>query len=747
MTSSESVAVLAAAIEQCAKEPIHTPGSIQPQGFMLVLQPGTFTVLQASDNLSHWLGVGAQQVLGQALGSLLAEGGSLLSQLAALADGDKHPVHAGDVRFSYAAQRTFAVMAHSHDGVVFAEFEPASDVAGAYGHLYPFVRTFVGQTQEMGDLTELCQLAVQEIKRITGFGRVKAYRFDTDGNGWVLAEQADPGYPSFLGLWFPAADIPAQARELYVANRIRVIEDANYRPSALVPPLNPLTGRPLDMSHAALRSVSPVHLQYMRNMGTLASMSLSIVVRGRLWGLVSCHNQAPRAVGFQARMACELLGSVLSLQIEARETDANTQRLLGLRQSIVRMLSAMADRDSVPEGLKALPDTLIGFAGAQGAAVYSESSCELFGTTPGTDQVEALALWLSSRSLGTQQVFHSDNVGRDIPELPRLAESIAGVLAVAISELHNHYLVWFRVEQRRTVTWAGRPEKEWAGGTVLNPRSSFEQWQETVSGHCRAWEPMIIEGALELRMAVLGIVLRKAEEVAQLARDLKKSNKELEAFSYSVSHDLRAPLRHIVGYAELLNDFERSNLSERGLRFLEHIGESARFAGTLVDNLLSFSQMGRSALRLSDVDLGALVDATRRELAPDYAGREVAWQIEPLPRVIADAAFIHLALRNLLANAIKYTRDRAPAVIRIGAQQQGAEVIVYVKDNGVGFDMAYAGKLFGVFQRLHRMEEFEGTGIGLASVRRIIERHEGRVWAEGVLGEGATFYFALPKRD
>jgi len=241
--------------------------------------------------------------------------------------------------------------------------------------------------------------------------------------------------------------------------------------------------------------------------------------------------------------------------------------------------------------------------------------------------------------------------------------------------------------------------------------------------------------------------LRKAEELAQLAGELKKSNKELEAFSYSVSHDLRAPLRHIAGYAELLQDFEGDKLSERGMRFLEHIGESARFAGTLVDNLLSFSQMGRSALRFTDVDLNALVDSIRTEMAPDFEGRSLEWRVKPLPRVVGDAAFIHLALRNLLSNAIKYSRTRDHSVIDVGAYEKGTEVVVFVRDNGVGFDMEYAGKLFGVFQRLHRMEEFEGTGIGLASVRRIIERHDGRVWAEGALNEGATFFMALPKRE
>ena len=745
MTPSDSVAALATASENCAREAIRIPGSIQPHGFMLVFDEADGRVVQASANVVDWLGLPVEELLGRRFDELLQDSEVLHKHLAQLDDGEHKPFHIGDVLFPCGARagQPTAMMVHRHDQVLIAEFEPAAEGGAAEGGIYPLLRGFIGRLQEAESIEALCRFAVAELKRVTGFGRVKAYSFDAEGNGLVLAEEADSGYPRYLGLCFPASDIPQQARALYCANRIRVIEDANYQPSPLQPVDNPLTGQPLDLSFAALRSVSPVHLQYMRNMGTMASMSISIVVRGRLWGLISCHDEQPRTVGFQTRIACELMGSVLSLQIESREAHGQTQRLLGLRQHIVHMLSSMADRDSVAAGLLALPDTFLGFARASGAAIISAARCDLVGQTPPEAQVNALVHWLARRD---GEVFHTDNIGRDITELPELARHIGGVLAVAISQIHSHYLLWFRPEQVRTVEWAGRPEKSIGPGGALNPRSSFESWQETVKGYCTPWDPLEVEGVAELRTAVLGIVLRKAEELAQLAGELKRSNKELEAFSYSVSHDLRAPLRHIAGYAELLGEFEGERLSERGLRFLDHIGESARFAGTLVDNLLSFSQMGRAALRLSDVDLQAQVEAIRTEMAPDFEGRRVEWRIEGLPVVIADAAFLHLAMRNLLSNAIKYSRDRSPSIIEVSARVEGNEVVVAVSDNGVGFDMEYAGKLFGVFQRLHRMEEFEGTGIGLASVRRIIERHDGRVWAEGRLDEGATFYFALPLR-
>lgn len=745
MQSIEEHDRLAAALAQCANEPIHIPGGIQPHGFLLVLQEPQLTVIQASENVAQWLGVEANSLLGRPLTELIGTSG-FAESLASLAEDDHNPFHLSDIKFSLpesSDRPLFALLAHRYKGQLIVEFEAASSSSKAYDTLYPLMRTFVVQLQEAQELDLICKLAVREVKRITGFGRVKAYRFDAPGNGLVLAEEADEGYPRYLGLCFPASDIPPQARQLYCNNLIRVIQDANYQPSPLVPVLNPASGNPLDLSFASLRSVSPIHLQYMRNMGTLASMSISIVVQGQLWGMISCHDAAPRAVSYQTRTACELLGRILSLQIEAKEAAVLAQRKLELRRQIVELLSAMADRDSVIEGFKTLPSVVLGFAGANGAAIVSGDHHEVIGETPPPELLTRLTQWLSQQP--DRLVFSSDCVSRDIPTAPGLAEHCAGLLAISISRLHPHYLLWFRPEQIKTVDWAGHTDKRIDSHGALSPRNSFDSWRETLRGFAQPWQEVELEGALELRTAVLGIVLRKAEEMAQLAGELRESNKELESFSYSVSHDLRAPLRHIAGYTELLGELEGSKLSDRGLRFLDNIGDAARFAGTLVDNLLSFSQMGRAALRFSDVNLHALVESIRQEMAPDCEGREIEWRISPMPVVVADAAFIHMALRNLISNAIKYSRKREHAIIEIGAEERPEEIIVFVRDNGVGFNMQYANKLFGVFQRLHRMEEFEGTGIGLASVRRIIERHDGQVWANGEIDQGATFFFSLPR--
>jgi light-regulated signal transduction histidine kinase (bacteriophytochrome) len=228
--------------------------------------------------------------------------------------------------------------------------------------------------------------------------------------------------------------------------------------------------------------------------------------------------------------------------------------------------------------------------------------------------------------------------------------------------------------------------------------------------------------------------------------ELEAANKELEAFAYSVSHDLRAPLRHIDGFLALLQKEMGTVLEEQSRQYMETISGAAQKMGTLIDDLLSFSRMGRLSMAFRPVDLRALVGEVVRELEPDTAGRNIAWHIEELPMVTGDAAMLRMVLANLVANALKFTRPRQAAKIEIGSLNDRLfETVIFVRDNGVGFDMAHTDKLFGVFQRLHRADEFEGTGIGLANVRRIIARHGGKTWAKAEPDQGATFFFSLPR--
>ncbi len=733
-------------LASCEREPIRTPGAVQPHGFLLALD-SQLTVLQVSDNLARHTGVAPAQALGQPLAAVIgAEAALLLAPQLALARLRERPAYLATISLQ---GMLFDVLAHAWDGLMIVECEPARGSQGAdLLQLSPLLADFLNKITDADSIVALSRLAAADIRALTGFGRVMVYSFDDAGHGSVLAECLADGYDSYLGQRFPASDIPRQARDLYVANRIRLIQDANYTPAALVPPHNPLTGQPSDLSFAALRSVSPVHLQYMRNMGTLASMSVSLVVKGKLWGLISCHHAQPRLLSFHQRSVCEQIGQILALHIKNRSDADELAFRLEVRRSMVRILGGLTQGADFIENLRSVLPDLLHFARAGGVAIVIGERLITFGDTPSNEQIQALAGWLGAQV--HDEVFHSDHLAARYAPAAAYTDSASGLLAMQISRIHPHYLLWFRPEHVVQIDWAGRPDDKPASNGQLSPRTSFQRWRETVHGTSVPWRDGELELALEFRTALLGIALERAEQMADLAEELGRANKELEAFSYSVSHDLRAPLRHIVGFADLLMESAGSEQGERRQRFLANIKDAARLAGKLVDDLLSFSQMGRAALRPVRVNMDDLVRGCIDKLAPDLPqqrAQPIDWQVAPLPAVSADPAFLQLALYNLLSNAVKFSANSQPPVIRISSEQLPGETVFHIADNGVGFNMDYAHKLFGVFQRLHRMEDFHGTGIGLANVRRIIERHGGRVWAHSVLGEGATFSFSLPNND
>jgi len=733
-------------LSACDREPIHVPGSIQPHGMLLVLDAATLEVLQASVNVAEL--TGGKPFLGRPLQDVLpAIGDRMLDAIRGLPGPDQDdghylgPLDIGDGKTGAAFH---AVGWRQADTLVLELERRGKGRTGSFEDVYPLIRAFVEELRGAETVGALCRLAAKEVRRITGFDRVLVYRFDPHWNGTVVAEDRNDVLPSYLDLRFPASDIPAQARELYRRNRVRLIADADYRPVPIEPAVNPRTGRPLDLTAANLRSVSPVHLEYMRNMGTGASMSFSVMCEGRLWGLISCHNREPRRAPFHVRAACDHIARVFSLQVVAKEREADVGHRMELRAVQIKLLGHMAEEEHFLQGLTRNADDLLSLTNAQGAAIIFGGGVTLLGRTPPEEQVRALAAWLGRR--GVEDVFVTDRLAAEMPDGAALKETASGILAIGISQINPDYLIWFRPEVTQTVKWGGDPHKpvDIPPDARIHPRRSFETWKETVSLVSRPWTPGERTAAEELRTAIVNVVLRKAEELAAVSEELKRSNKELEAFSYSVSHDLRAPFRHIVGYAQLLREREGDKLSDRGRHYLESITEAAVAAGTLVDNLLSFAQMGRVALTVSDVPMNLLVQEVVRRFDLDTAGRRIEWRIGDLGSVRGDPNMLRLVLENLIGNAIKFTRGRNPAVIDIGCERRRHEVEFHVRDNGAGFDMAYVGKLFGVFQRLHHTEDFEGTGIGLANVRRIVERHGGRTWAEGAEGVGATFHFTLP---
>ena len=727
-------------VDACAAEPIRIPGGIQPHGALAVLNPANLQILQASANLGEAAGV--TLAAGDNLLDLPGADESLREALVSWSRGAE-PVFLRTVELG---GRPLQLVGHrSRQGLILEFEEPPASKEDTLEALYPRLLEFLNSLSARSEsVEEIAQAAVDEVRTLTGFNRVLLYSFDAKGDGTVLAEATDGVLPSYLDLRFPASDIPPQARDLYKLNRLRLIPTSDYAPVPIVPALSPVDGQPLDLSFAGLRSVSPVHLEYMRNMGTGSSMSISLLIDGELWGLISGHSAAPHRVNAQVRTACDFLGQIVSLQIGARERATRTARRLEGKRKETELLARLARTPDFQEGLLANADLWRGLTNAGGAAILSEGRVLTVGDTPSEAEIRHIAEWLRKQNASQ---FATESLAKLWPAGEAFADTASGLLAVSISQLHSDYLMWFRPEVVRSVSWSGDPTKPMRPGAErLHPRKSFEAWKELVRFHSLPWDISEIEEAQDFRNAIVDFVLRRAEERAALSGELQRSNKELESFSYSISHDLRAPFRHIVGFAELLSEREKT-LDPKSLHYLKSIVDAALSAGRLVDDLLAFSQLGRANLSKSAVDMRKLAQEVKRALQPDVAGRAVEWRIGELPPAWGDGALLRQVMFNLVENALKYTRPRETAVITVEGWEETGATVYRISDNGVGFDMAYVGKLFGVFQRLHRTEDFEGTGIGLALAKRVVERHGGEIDAQGELDVGASFTVRIPRRE
>lgn len=713
----------------CAREPIHIPGAIQPHGALFSLRPSDLTVLQASLNVGELL-PGAITV-GQTPGTPISE---ILEEV-------RDWYASSDLSLQLPIpDQGLILIAHRSGPSIIIETERAGSQSPSQtmSKLRDFMQLMSRQATVDGSL----QMTAGFIQELTGFDRVLVYRFDDEWNGQVVAEAGNGQLPAYLDLRFPASDIPAQARALYTSNSVRLIPNATYQPVALEPTTDAVTQKPLDLSLAQLRSVSPVHLEYMRNMGTSASMSVSIMIEGRLWGLVACHSAQPHHLDVTVRDACDFIVKSMAMRVAAQRREEESVSRLELGRVTSRLLTSMAASSSWPQGLAHAADDLLAQVHAEGAAIVTEDDYLFVGNCPEEGDVRGVIKWLEAEH-GHTELFASSYLSSVMPSAAAMSGRASGVAAIRISELYPSWLIWFRPEVVTTVKWGGNPHKWVTEEGRIHPRKSFDAWREQVHQRSLPWTEAELSAAKDLRNAIVGIVLRKAEELAELTSELQRSNKELEAFSYSVSHDLRAPFRHIVGFAQLLRERE-NDLDEKSRHYLRNISDSALSAGRLVDDLLNFSQLGRASIVFKKVDMNKLVEEVIKSVMLGQAERHIEWDVGRLPVGWGDATLLRQVWYNLIDNSVKYSRGRLPAKISIAGSTQDDCTIYSVADNGVGFDMAYVGKLFGVFQRLQRVEDFEGTGIGLALVRRIIERHNGTIKASGEVDKGATFTFALP---
>ena len=749
----------------CDREPIHLIGGVQPHGALLVVDPATGHVRQASANAASLLGVPgttAEAVLGASLDDLMgaAATADLLGEAGAAAADD-----AGRVYHPVALEvggRAFEVVVHqgaASDSTraprLLLEFEPAPPAGATLGvtAFHATVRRTMAAVARGTSVRAAAAAVADEIRRVTGFDRVWVYRFHEDWHGEIIAESRGTTVEeSWLDLHYPASDIPAQARALFARHWLRLIVDVHAEPARLLGDPAAADAGALDLSDCVLRAVSPVHIEYLRNMGVRASMSVSLIRDGVLWGLVSCHHyHAPRQVAYDVRAACELLGQAFSTQLGLLEAAEDRDYALRLGEVRAALLARMAQERDVIDGLLADPALLLELTGADGAAVcLGDGECATVGRTPPTAELSALASWLAADGRETIAI---DGLGSAFPPATAYAEVASGVLAVALSRVRPYYVLWFRPQAAQTMRWGGNPGEKPVrvgedGVARLTPRGSFATWEQEIAGRSHPWRRAEIDAARALRGTVVDALLTRADELAVLNRALEQSNRELDDFAYVASHDLKEPLRGIHNYAAMVSeDYAGVPLDADGIARLDTIRRLTTRLDGLIDSLLEHARVNRLGLDLAPVDVGeALADALDR-LGASIAARGAVVRVpRPLPVVMGDRERVVEVFANLVSNAVKY--GGGSPEVEVGyvdaPDGEGTSPTFYVRDRGIGIEPRHHATVFRLFKRLHPRDAYGGgSGAGLTIVQKIVERHGGRIWLESAPGEGTTFYFTL----
>ena len=710
-------------LTNCDREPIHISGHIQPHGVLLVVQEPQLKILQVSENTLHLLGFAPESAIGEDL-SLLFERVQLEKLKACLRNENLKTVNPIKLYVERPGKSLeFDCILHRVQEVLMVELELATSQENlSVFSFYHSVRATVSKIQSAKNLKDLCQVTVEEIRKISGFDRVMVYQFDPEGNGAVIAEDKAEKLSPFLGLNYPSSDIPKQARQLYSLNWLRLIPDINYQPVPIVSGKNGVTTQPRDLSFSVLRSVSPIHIEYLQNMGVAASMSISLMKDKELWGLIACHNYTPKYLNYELRAACEFIGQVMSLELQSKEGNEDYDYKLHLKSLQTKIFEDISTSENLSQVLVKCQHNLLEAVNAQGAAIVFGDNCYRVGQTPQGESLKYLTQWVQKHL--KQEIFYTDSLTKCYPEAEEFKDTASGCLAIAISPTQKIYVLWFRPEVIKTVNWAGNPNKplqtDEDGNYRLSPRKSFELWKENVRYKSLPWKQCEIDAALELRKAMINIVLCQIDKLEKLNRALEESvAREREKTAHlktamselkraqtqlvqsermsslgqlvsAVAYEVTNPINFIHGnliYAneysqkmiDLLQLYEQHNPSaspeiqaqieavelefivEDLPKLLGSMKVGANRIREIVQSLRNFSRIDEADIKPVDIhdglDSALLILSNRLKPKPDRPAIHLIKEYGSLPLVECYAVQINQVFMNVLTNAIDALED------------------------------------------------------------------------------------------
>ena len=616
-------------LTNCERKQIQFAGSIQPHGIPLVLREPTLEVIQVSANSQVLLGVSTHTLLGKSVSLLGGNLGASISQITASTDiAEPDPLlcqlYIRDrlVEFEGALHRVAG-------NALIVEIEPIADslqasdtetVSMPSPKLLDHMNLSIQRFSDASTIGTLCDAVVRRFRDMVGYDRVMVYKFDPDGHGKIISEARNPLLDSLLGHHYPATDIPQIARELYIRTRLRVLVDVNYEASALEPRQTPGASKELDMSMCHLRSMSPLHLQYLKNMGVTGTLVLSLVREGRLWGLIACHHYSPRNLRFAVRSAADLLAEVISTRIAAIENYAYAQVAIQVRRLEQRLVEATSTEGDWRLALFRNPHTLLQPLGATGAALFYDGEIQTSGEVPSTPELRALLQWAHLQATGG--LFNCSSVSRSNADLKSLTSTASGVLAVQLSANRADYLMWFRKEQLLTVTWAGDRSKPVVNDNPLelSPRRSFAAWSEIVRETALAWTSSEIALAKAFGASLTDIVLQ-VNAVRLLIAEHQLSQTRLTVANSQEPVVIADARRRVLFANDAFFQLARRPRSEQPtLDEMALLFNNPAQMREILNALAEERQAWRGSLELERGDGGLLPVAVRAEVVPARDG-------------------------------------------------------------------------------------------------------------------------------
>lgn len=745
-------------LTNCESEPIHIPGSIQPHGFMLGVNSQTHLIDFCSENCAEYIGITPQMILGNTLADLFPVKES---------DGFKEYASAEYIDsakpFVFSKNDIFYnTTVHKSNETLILELEPFPDGTVNLPNLYNQTRTFVSIMEKTKYLAELCQEIANETRAITGYDRVMIYKFDPSYNGEVIAESKREDLDSFEGQKYPHTDIPVQARELYVRNPLRMIVDINYQPVPILTldDAQEKTNKSLDLSLSILRSVSPIHIEYLKNMGVGATLTISLLQNQKLWGLITCHHYSPKILPYYTRLSALLQGHFLTSQIAVREVAEEFEVSQKVDRSLAELLSKLHENENFV-GEHHNDDSLLKLANATGAAIFLNNKLYKNGITPADEPLISLFHFLADNFKTQGLVTHA--LRDHYPDGRAISQQAAGIMYHALSG-NSDGIIWMRQEKIETINWAGNPDKAVLpdeNGLRLSPRKSFELWMQVVKDESAPWRKSEINAAsgfsYALQKHINYRVIQTQEDANRvLNEELKTANQELANLNWISTHDLKEPLRKIQIFASKVLDREDPDLSAQVKDSVERMRLAAEKMQNLIEDILAYSKAGNMEKVFEEVDLNNILKHVLHELQDNIEERHVTIHAQELPVLKVIPFQIHQLFLNLISNAIKFTDpDTAPDIdIKVSIVDGSAINDIFsplqkfysisFKDNGIGFEKEYETRIFDVFQRLHPAHKYPGTGIGLAICKKIAENHKGFLKAHSEPGNGSVFTLFLP---